>query len=237
MIEKDGQNGGNYEAIARNARTEQNSRDYEVVPKVGPEQNCEIYENTCENFPSEKNGGVYEAIARDTRTEQNDSEWQAFGDGIGSEIGGKNSPFCLKVLIKILNTDAKLPNKQTSGSAGYDLFSAGDYTIEAKQIGLVKLGFAMKLPVGHEAQIRSRSGLAFRNQVFVLNSPGTIDSDYRDEVGVLLMNLSDSAFEVKKGDRIAQMIFARVASADFGQVEDFSDRNLERIGGWGSTGK
>lgn len=143
----------------------------------------------------------------------------------------------LTIHIKLLNQDAKLPQKQTQGSAGYDLFAAHDCVIEPKTLGMVKFGFAIAVPFGYEAQIRSRSGLAYRNQVFVLNSPGTVDSDYRGEVAALLMNLSDNAFEIKKHDRVAQMIFAQVNTGNFLTIEEFTQENLDRTGGWGSTGK
>lgn len=138
----------------------------------------------------------------------------------------------MKVLFKLLN--GFLPKKQTIGSAGYDLFSAVDLIIESNSLGLVKLGFEMEIESGFEAQIRSRSGLALKHQVFVLNSPGTIDSDYRNEVGVILMNLSSVPFVVNFGDRIAQMIFSKICDPQISLISDLSSSS--RHGGFGSTG-
>lgn len=138
----------------------------------------------------------------------------------------------MKVLFKLLN--GCLPQKQTIGSAGYDLFSAVDLVIAPHFLALVKLGFEMEIEPGFEAQIRSRSGLALKHQVFVLNSPGTIDSDYRNEVGVILMNLSSNPFIVNSGDRIAQMIFSKIFDPEISLISDLSYSN--RSGGFGSTG-
>ena len=139
----------------------------------------------------------------------------------------------MSVFFKLLK-DGRLPEKQTHGSAGYDLFAAHDVEIAYGDVELVKLGFCMELPKGLEAQIRSRSGLALKRKVFVLNAPGTIDSDYRDEVGVLLMNLDKEKFVVKKHDRIAQMVFVSYLDPLLEEVEELSKSN--RSGGFGSTG-
>lgn len=150
----------------------------------------------------------------------------------------------IRVEIKLVNCEQKsgtenlsvnLPSKQTLGSSGYDLYAADNVSIEPGKVCLIPLGFKMSMPQGWEAQIRSRSGLAFKHQVFVLNSPGTIDSDYRDEVKVLLMNQGSEIFLVEKGMRIAQMIFAKIEHANFEAVEEFSDK-IDRGGGFGSTG-
>lgn len=138
----------------------------------------------------------------------------------------------MKVEFKIL--DGKLPEKQTSGSAGYDLFSALDCVIPAKKVKLVRLGFAMAIEPGFEAQIRSRSGLALNHNIFVLNSPGTIDYDYRNEIAVILCNFSDIDFFVKKEDRIAQMVFSKLWDVEMILVDDLF--KTSRLDGFGSTG-
>lgn len=138
----------------------------------------------------------------------------------------------MQVVFKLL--DGCLPKRQTDGSAGYDLFSASEVIVPSGGVALVRLGFCMQIEPGFEAQIRSRSGLALKKMVFVLNSPGTIDSDYREEVGVVLMNLSPSVFHVSIGDRVAQMVFASVVSADFSLQGCLS--STSRFGGFGSTG-
>ncbi|MGB0822788.1 MAG: dUTP diphosphatase, partial [Alphaproteobacteria bacterium] len=107
--------------------------------------------------------------------------------------------------------------------------------LEPGQRALIPAGFAMALPAGYEAQVRPRSGLAVKNGITVLNAPGTIDSDYRGEVRVPLINLGDEAFTVERGMRIAQLVIAPVVQAGFGEVTDLSE--TERgAGGFGSTG-
>lgn len=137
----------------------------------------------------------------------------------------------MKIKFKLL--DGKLPERQTSGSAGYDLYSAVDICVKKNTVELVRLGFSMEMENGVEAQIRSRSGIALKKQVFVLNSPGTIDSDYRGEVAVILYNLGYDDFVVKRGDRIAQMVFARLVDIEMKIDNDLS--KTDRLGGFGST--
>jgi dUTP pyrophosphatase len=139
----------------------------------------------------------------------------------------------LKIEIKLFE-NGKIPTQQTLHSAGFDLFAGHDAVILPNQVQLIKLGFAIKIADGFEAQIRSRSGLALKKQVMVLNSPGTIDSDYVDEVGVLLMNFGKEEFIVNKHDRIAQMVFNKVEFFEFQEVEQLE--KTFRDGGWGSTG-
>jgi dUTP pyrophosphatase len=124
----------------------------------------------------------------------------------------------------------------TPGASGYDLRAAvqAPQTLAPGKVALVPTGFRLEIPVGYEAQVRSRSGLAARFQVGVLNSPGTIDSDYRGEIQVLVYNFGDAPFHIERGDRIAQMVFARVHHPEL-QVRDLS--HTERAaGGFGSTG-
>lgn len=140
--------------------------------------------------------------------------------------------------IKVINqSQFDLPAYQTPQSAGLDLRANITESIVLKplQRTLVPTGLFMELPVGYEAQIRPRSGLAFKNGITVLNSPGTIDADYRGEIKVLLVNISDTDFEIKSGERVAQMIVAKHETIVWKPVENLSD--TERgAGGYGSTG-
>ncbi len=131
-----------------------------------------------------------------------------------------------------------LPFYATTHAAGADLRAAvdADITIEPGTHALIKTGFAMALPDNYEAQIRPRSGLALKHGITVLNSPGTIDADYRGEVGVILINHGSEAFTVQRGDRIAQMIIAPFVQADFQQVDALSETKRGG-GGFGSSGK
>lgn len=142
----------------------------------------------------------------------------------------------MKIKIKRVE-NGKIPEYKTSGSAGADCFARIDFKqiIKPKSISTIPLGFMVEIPEGYEMQIRSRSGLARKNGVQIFNSPGTIDSDYRGEVGAIIYNSTDSDFIVNPGDRIAQMVIAPVIKADFQEVEDLSE--TERgSGGYGSTG-
>lgn len=133
--------------------------------------------------------------------------------------------------------DLPLPAYATENSAGMDLLSANveDVILKPGKRALVKTGIAIALPEGFEAQVRPRSGLAFKNGVTVLNSPGTIDADYRGEVGVILVNLSDKEFVVTRGMRIAQMIIARYERASLIEVP-YLEETARGEGGFGSTG-
>ena len=133
--------------------------------------------------------------------------------------------------------DLALPQYETAGSAGADIRAAVDapLRLEPGQRALVPAGFAMALPAGYEAQVRPRSGLAVKNGITVLNAPGTIDSDYRGEVRVPLINLGDEAFTVERGMRIAQLVIAPVVQAGFNEVGDL-DETERGAGGFGSTG-
>ena len=134
--------------------------------------------------------------------------------------------------------DVALPELATEEAAGADLRAciAGPVTIAPGERRLVKTGFAMALPPGWEAQVRPRSGLALRYGVTVLNSPGTIDSDYRGEVGVVLVNHGAEPFTVERGDRIAQMVIAELPSVRF-EVVGGLDGTARGEGGYGSTGR
>ncbi|AYO56845.1 dUTP diphosphatase [Chryseobacterium sp. 6424] len=139
--------------------------------------------------------------------------------------------------IKIINKSKHpLPKYQTELSAGMDLYANIDETITLKPLErkLVSTGLFLELPAGFEAQVRPRSGLALKNGITVLNAPGTIDADYRGEVGVILINLSSEDFFIKDGDRIAQMVIARHETAEWQEVTELAD-SQRGSGGFGST--
>jgi len=130
-----------------------------------------------------------------------------------------------------------LPGYTTEGAAGMDVRAAvgESLTIEPGRAALVPTGLVLEIPPGHEAQIRPRSGLALRHMISVLNSPGTIDSDYRGELQIILANLGPSAFTIRRGDRIAQMVIARVERAELAVVESLSETDRGE-GGFGHSG-
>ena len=141
--------------------------------------------------------------------------------------------------IPIINqSNNDLPAFATPSSAGMDLraFLVSNIVIAPGERALVPTGLHMALPVGYEAQVRPRSGLAYKHGVTVLNSPGTIDADYRGDVGVILINHGDSDFVVQSGDRIAQLVVAQYASFTWDAVTDLSD-TARGEGGFGHTGK
>ena len=142
--------------------------------------------------------------------------------------------------LHIVNTSNNpLPAYETKNSAGMDLrayLPDGPIILEPMQRGLVPTGLYMEIPEGYEGQVRPRSGLALKNGITVLNSPGTIDADYRGQICVILINLSDKPFVINSGDRVAQMIIAKYVQAEITQVETLSE--TERgAGGFGHTGK
>ena len=141
----------------------------------------------------------------------------------------------MRVKIKQLHPDARIPQYQTLGAAGFDLHALEDYKLSAGERVLVKTGLAFELQIGFELQIRPRSGLALKNGISVLNAPGTIDSDYRGEVGVLLINHSKEDFAIKKGDRIAQGVVARYERVEFEVCEELGE-SARGAGGFGSSG-
>lgn len=141
--------------------------------------------------------------------------------------------------INIINkSEHPLPAYETAHAAGMDLRANLPETVRLApmQRTLIPTGLFMELPIGFEAQIRPRSGLAFKHGITVLNSPGTIDADYRGEIKVLLINLSNEPFEIKHGERIAQMIIAKHETASW-QVVDQLGETARGAGGYGSTGK
>lgn len=140
--------------------------------------------------------------------------------------------------VKIVNKSKHpLPNYETSQSAGMDLRANLEQPITLKPLErrLVKTGLFMELPAGHEAQVRPRSGLAYKKGITVLNSPGTIDADYRGEIGVILINLSGEEFIIEDGERVAQMVIAKHEQADWQQTVELVETQ-RGAGGFGSTG-
>jgi len=140
--------------------------------------------------------------------------------------------------INIINTSAHpLPSYETLASAGMDLRAAIQEPIALQPLerGLVKTGLYLELPIGYEAQVRPRSGLALKKGVTVLNSPGTVDADYRGEIGVILVNLSSEPFVIENGERIAQLVIAKHERAEWNEVTALSETS-RGTGGFGSTG-
>jgi dUTP pyrophosphatase len=141
--------------------------------------------------------------------------------------------------IKIVNHGHHpLPEHKTIGSAGLDLRAnlAEPFTLHRGAFALVKTGLFVEIPIGFEGQVRPRSGLAFKHGITVLNSPGTIDADYRGEIGVILINHGPESFIIKDGERIAQLVVARHETIEWHPVEKLEDTHRGE-GGFGSTGK
>ena len=144
----------------------------------------------------------------------------------------------VKVLIKKLNSQVKLPRYKTDGSSGMDLmaFIEDSIKIEPQKSALIPTGISIAIPEDTEVQIRPRSGLAAKYSISVLNTPGTIDSDYRGEIKIILFNHGKEEFIINNNDRIAQMILMPIIKAEFEEVEDLP-KTLRGSGGFGSTGK
>ncbi len=143
------------------------------------------------------------------------------------------------MIVKVINRSGReLPNYQTPLAAGMDVTAAMEESVVIEPLGraMIPTGLFVEIPAGYEIQVRPRSGLAAKHGITVLNSPGTIDADYRGEIKVILVNLSDEAFEVKPGERIAQLVLASHERIEWDAVGELSD--TERgAGGFGSTGR
>ena len=140
--------------------------------------------------------------------------------------------------VNIINKSAHaLPNYETIASAGMDLRANLEEPVVLPPLGraIIKTGLFIELPIGYEAQVRPRSGLAAKKGVTVLNSPGTVDADYRGEIGVILVNLSNEAFTIENGERIAQLVIARHERAEWTEVDALTETS-RGAGGFGSTG-
>jgi dUTP pyrophosphatase len=139
------------------------------------------------------------------------------------------------VKVKKLNADATIPHRARPGDAAFDLYSVDDYLLGPESRESVHTGIAIQIPQGYEGQVRPRSGLAMKQGITVVNSPGTIDSGYRGEVVVILHNLGKDGFFIKKGMRIAQLAIRPVPQVEFEEVEEL-DESERGAGGFGSTG-
>ncbi len=140
--------------------------------------------------------------------------------------------------VKIINrSNHKLPEYKTASSAGMDLRAniSSPITLQPLERSLVKTGLFIELPIGYEAQVRPRSGLAAKHGLSVLNTPGTIDADYRGEIGVILVNLSKESFTLEDGERIAQLVVAKHERISWTEAEELSE-TARGAGGFGSTG-
>ena len=144
----------------------------------------------------------------------------------------------VKILVKKFDKNIKLPAYKTSGSSGMDLMAyiKNKITINPGKIALVPTGIAVAIPKKYEIQIRPRSGLAAKKGISVLNTPGTIDSDYRGEIKIILINLSKKSFVVKSGDRVAQMVLCPVSKGKLQEVKNLP-KTVRGKRGFGSTGK
>ena len=142
-----------------------------------------------------------------------------------------------EVLIKRLSKNIELPKYETNGSSGMDLSAniEKQIKIEPGKTSVIPTGISVSIPKNFEIQIRSRSGLAAKSQISVLNSPGTIDADYRGEIKVILINLSNTTFVVERGARIAQMVLCPIVKAKFKEIDNL-DNTDRGTGGFGSTG-
>jgi dUTP pyrophosphatase len=140
-----------------------------------------------------------------------------------------------KIMFIKTHPEACIPTQGTTGSAGYDLKSIENVIIDPNERVLVKTGLILEIPNGYEGQIRSRSGLAINHGIVVLNAPGTIDSDYRGEIKVILYNMGDKSFTIEPGLRIAQLVIAPYTSCDFEETKNLNSTNRGE-GGFGSTG-
>jgi dUTP pyrophosphatase len=147
-----------------------------------------------------------------------------------------------EVVIKVKKIDGKnqaisLPQRATQGSAGFDLMASNDeeIVIAPGERALIPTGIAIELPQGLEAQIRPRSGLAWKYGITLLNTPGTIDSDYRGEIKIIMINLGKEPFRLKKGDRIAQMVISRFVECKLEEVKELTETERSS-GGFGHTG-
>jgi len=142
----------------------------------------------------------------------------------------------LEIPVQKITEDAVLPKYAHEGDAGVDLYSVKDITVGPGARALVPTGLKMAIPAGYEGQVRPKSGLALKHGISVLNTPGTVDAPYRGEVGVIVINHDPAlSYEIKKGEKIAQMVFARVECASFREVPGL-EATTRGEGGYGSTG-
>ena len=141
--------------------------------------------------------------------------------------------------VKVINKSANdLPFYATKGSAGMDVYSNEEIVLSSLSTTIIKTGLFVKIPEGYEIQVRPRSGLSAKSKLRIANSPGTIDSDYLGEIGIIVDNTSQTfSYTVKKGERIAQLVLKKVEQIEWEEVEEFSEITERNTGGFGSTGK
>lgn len=142
----------------------------------------------------------------------------------------------MKIKFKKLTNDVTLPEYKSKGASGMDIYSNETITLDVGEIHIFKTGLACEIEQGYEVQVRARSGLSSKYGITVINGIGAIDSDYRGEIGVPLINLGSTSFEIKKGDRIAQLVICPVVQADIEEVDNLDDTERGK-NGFGSTGK
>ena len=140
--------------------------------------------------------------------------------------------------VKVINKSKNnLPFYATKGSAGMDVYSNEEIILSSLSTTIVKTGLFVKIPEGYEIQVRPRSGLSAKSKLRIANSPGTIDSDYLGEIGIIIDNISDTYHHlIKKGERIAQLVLKKVEQIEWEEVEEFSETTERNTGGFGSTG-
>lgn len=142
----------------------------------------------------------------------------------------------MKMKIKKLNEEAIIPQYQSRGAAGFDFHALNALSLKPGERGIIQTGLAVALEIGYELQVRPRSGLAFKHGISIVNSPGTVDSDYRGEVKIVLINHGSKLFEVAKGDRVAQGVIKEVVQARIVEVDEL-DSTQRGEAGFGSTGR
>ncbi len=141
----------------------------------------------------------------------------------------------MKIKIKKIHSDAITPKYAHQGDAGMDVYSVEDLILKSKERKLVKTGLSFELPEGYEIQVRPKSGLALNHGLTILNTPGTLDSGYRGELCIILFNSSDKDYNIKKGEKIAQIVLKKFEFMEFEEVKELSD-SARGQGGFGSTG-
>ena len=141
----------------------------------------------------------------------------------------------MQLKVKKLHENAIIPQYAREGDAGMDLYSIEDYSLQPGERKLFKTGLGMEIPLGYELQLRPRSGLAFKNGISIVNSPGTIDSGYRGDIGIILINHGNEIFDIKIGDRIAQGVLNKFETAEFFEVDELSESS-RGSGGFGHSG-
>ena len=143
----------------------------------------------------------------------------------------------IRIPIELCHENAKIPTYANDGDAGCDVYALADYTLEPHTTTIIPTGLKVAIPHGYEIQVRPRSGMSAKTKVRVANSPGTIDSGYRNEIGIIFDNIGDHPFYIVKGQRIAQLVLNEIPTASFYQVSNISEIEGDRKGGFGSTGK